>query len=93
MNDYAAWTALTKEKSKAVADQDIQIKWGGEGGRSSRHWDNGGGPSLKKFFSAPRASVWFKNKGGARAPRAPPLDPLLQGTNKRELAHSLLVPI
>ena len=37
MNDYAAWTALTKKKSKAVADQDIQIKGGGEGGRSSRH--------------------------------------------------------
>ena len=31
MNDYAAWTALTKKKSKAVADQDLQIK-GGEGG-------------------------------------------------------------
>ena len=31
MNDYAAWTALTKEKSKAVADQDIQIKGGGRG--------------------------------------------------------------
>ena len=29
----------------------------------------------KKFFSALQASVWSKNKGGGRAPRAPPLDP------------------
>ena len=27
-----------------------------------------GGRSPKNFFSAPRASVWSKNKGGARAP-------------------------
>ena len=31
----------------------------------------GGGAVSKKIFSAPRASVWSKNKGGARAP---PLD-------------------
>ena len=34
-----------------------------------------GGRGTKTFFSAPRASVWSKNKGGGRAPRAPPLDP------------------
>ena len=36
----------------------------------------GGGRSQKEFFSALRASVWSKNKGG-RVPRAPPLDPSL----------------
>ena len=42
-----------------------------------------GGPGLKKkFFSALRASVWFKNKGGGWgaggwAPWASPLDPTL----------------
>ena len=44
----------------------VSVKGGGGGGR---------GP--KKFFSAPRASVWSKNKGGGRAARAPPLDPPL----------------
>ena len=39
-----------------------------------------GGPGLKKiFFSALRASFWSKNKGGGRAPQAPPLDPPLLG--------------
>ena len=37
----------------------------------------GGGGGLRNIFSAPRASVWSKNKGEARAPRAPPLDPTL----------------
>ena len=36
-----------------------------------------GGSGLRNIFSAPRASVWSKNKGEARAPRAPPLDPSL----------------
>ena len=51
MNDYAAWTALTKKKSKAVADQDIQIKGGG--GRGAGHPDTeiiGGAQSQKVFF-------------------------------------------
>ena len=44
----------------------------------SRPLDNegGGGPSQNKFFSALRASVWSKNKGG-RALRASPMDPPL----------------
>ena len=37
----------------------------------------GGGGGLRNIFSAPRNSVWSKNKGEARAPRAPPLDPSL----------------
>ena len=55
----------------AVADPDLEIRGGG-------HLDPeiiGGGGSLKKMFSAPRASVWAKNEGAA--PRAPPLDPPL----------------
>ena len=39
-------------------------------------WGGGeGGRGTKKFFSAPRASFWSKNKEGGWAPRAPPLDP------------------
>ena len=45
-----------------VADLDLQIK--GQGGRSSKPWDKGGGGwSQKKFFSALRALVSSKNKG------------------------------
>ena len=54
-----------------MADPDRQMR--GRGVVS--HLDpeiRGGDP--KKDFSAPRASAWSKNKGGARAPRAPPLD-------------------
>ena len=36
------------------------------------------GALSKKFFSALWASFWSKNKGGARVPRAPPLDPPLR---------------
>ena len=43
------------------------------------------GPDLrrspKKFFSALRTSVWSKKKwGGGGSPRAPPMDPPLNGT-------------
>ena len=55
-----------------VVDPDLQIRGGG-GGREREK----GGPSLKKPFSAPQASVWSKNKGG-RVPWAPPLDLLLE---------------
>ena len=37
----------------------------------------GGGGGPKNIFWAPGAPVWSKKKGGARAPRAPPLDPTL----------------
>ena len=56
----------------SVADPDLQIR----GRRSFRPWDKGGAQSQKNFFSARRASIWSKNKGG-RAPRAPALDPPL----------------
>ena len=46
-------------------------KWG-KGVWSSRSGDKGGGAVSKNFFSAIRASVWSKNKGG------PPLYPPLQ---------------
>ena len=39
-----------------------------KGGRSSRPWDKGGPGLKKKFFSALRASVWSKNKGGHGPP-------------------------
>ena len=48
----------------------------------------------KKFFSAPRALVSSKNKGGgARAPRAPSLDPPMNKTQGWTLsAAELLIP-
>ena len=49
-----------------------RIQW-----RSPRPWDKGGGAVLKKVFSALRASVWSKSKGGAGLPRAPSLNPPL----------------
>ena len=75
--------SFDKKESKAVADQDLQIK-GGEGGRGHPDTEIIGGARSQKNFFALRASVWFNNKGEARAPRIPPLDPPLQGTNKRE---------
>ena len=61
---------------RAVADPDLQIRGcggGGGGGGGGGHPD----PEIRRVWS-PRASVWSKNKGGGRrAPRAPPLDPLL----------------
>ena len=56
-----------------------------------KHWvttqrnrkGGGGRRSPKKFFSALRASVWSKKKwwwGGGGVPRAPPMDPPLNGT-------------
>ena len=67
-------------------DPDLQIRggggWGGVG-----HPDpeiTGGTLSPKTIFSALRASFWSKNKGG-RAPRAPPLDPLLELPRPGEL--------
>ena len=59
-----------------TSDLDLQIR--GEA-QSFRPRDKGrGAPVSKKFFSALRASVSSKNKGGkARAFPAPPLDPPL----------------
>ena len=52
------------------------------GTAGSRTWDKGGGGrrSPKKFFSALRASVWSKKKWRGGSPRAPPMDPPLNGT-------------
>ena len=59
---------------------------GGGGGGGDGHPDpeiRRGSP--KKFFSAHRASVWSKNKGGrGRVPRAPPLDPPLPSNNQEK---------
>ena len=54
------------------------FRWGGGGGGGG-HPDPEirGGAVLKKVFSALRASVWSKSKGGAGLPRAPPLNPPL----------------
>ena len=57
-----------------VPDPDLEIRGGG---RLSRLLDMGGARSPLKIFSTPRGSVWFKNNGGERTPRAPPLDPPL----------------
>ena len=44
-----------------MQDPDLRDKGGG---RSSGPLDKAGGRSPKKIFSALRASVWTKNKGG-----------------------------
>ena len=59
------------------ADPDLQIRVGGGGGRAGHPDPEIEGGSDKKFFSAPRASIWSKNKGGPGPPRAPSLDPPL----------------
>ena len=59
----------------SVADVDLQISW--RGGHLDRAIRGEGAGSKKYFFSPPRASVWSKNEGEARAPRTPPLDPPL----------------
>ena len=48
---------------------------------------------LQKIFSAPRALVPSKNKGGLGPPRAPPLDPPMNKTQGWTLsAAELLIP-
>ena len=55
-----------------VADPELQIRGGGGEGGDPDHEIRGGG--LKIFF---QPSIWSKNKGEGRAPRAPPLGPPL----------------
>ena len=58
-------------------DPDLEIRGGGHLDPEIR-----GGTVFKTFFSALRASVWSKNKGGAGPPRAPPVDPLVDTLRK-----------
>ena len=54
----------------SVPDPDLEISGVGRSSRplDKAKWGEGGGPPI--FFSALRASVWSKNKGGrGRAPR------------------------
>ena len=46
------------------ADPDLQV--GGGAGHPDPELEGGG--SQKNFFSAPRASIWSKNKGGPGSP-------------------------
>ena len=52
-------------------DVDKVCSEGGGGGGGA------GAAASKNFFSALRASFWSKNKGGARVPWAPPVEPPL----------------
>ena len=56
-----------------VADPDLQIREGGGGWGGNPDPEIIGG-GLKNFFSTFQASVWSKNNGEPRAPRAPLLD-------------------
>ena len=64
-----------------MADPDLQIRGGGEGGLGGGHPDpeiRGRTRSPKKFVSVLRASFWSTNKGwGGGVGRALPLDPPL----------------
>ena len=81
------WTYCWDTGTVAVADLEVQIRWGG--GWSSRPWDKGGGVS-KNCFSGLRASVWSKSNGGWGA-RAPSLDPPLCGhvTGRSRVEYSV----
>ena len=65
-------TNTRKGEQGALAEPDLQIRGEG-GGRSSRPWnkEEEGGQSLKIYFSALRASVWYKNKWGPAPPVLP----------------------
>ena len=57
-----------------LADPDLQIRGRGRGRVGDGHLDpeiRGGARSQKKFFSALRASVWSKNRGGGGGPPGP----------------------
>ena len=59
-----------------MPDPDLEMGGGG----SSRPFDKGGGAVSKKtIISALQASVWSKNRRGAQASLAPPLNPPLAG--------------
>ena len=75
---------ISRSTEKTVADADPQMGGGGGGeGRSTIPGDKGAaGTVSKKSSSALRASVWSKNKVGARAPRAPSLEPPLRDPYK-----------
>ena len=65
------YTAILQNDSPhAVPNPDLKIRGRGKGG----WWE---GPVIKKVFLVLWASVWSENKGERRAPRVPPLDPLL----------------
>ena len=49
-----------------MADPEPQIIGGGGGSHPDP--EIRGCPVSKKFFSTPRASIWFKNKGGTPGP-------------------------
>ena len=63
---------MSQKNSQPVGDPDLQTREGG-GGHTDPEKRGGGG--LIKKFSALRASVWSKNKGG---PGPLPLDPPLK---------------
>ena len=54
----------------AAADPDVQIR----GWPVHRESELSGGGGSQNFFSPLPSTFWSKNKGGARAPGAPPLD-------------------
>ena len=67
-----------------VGDPDLQIR------RGAGHPDPEirGGWAVSNFnFSALRASVWAKNKGGLGPPGAPPLDPPLYCVEKIDVGY------
>ena len=84
---------------KSAAGEVSSTQWriqtfrlGAGGGRGHPDPEIRGGQSPQFFFSVLRASFWSKNKGGARAPRAPPLDPPLLQAQKSELHTKQILP-
>ena len=80
---------------KNTFDQGYVYTITGSGGNHPDPEISGGRPvSETIFFSALRVSVWSKNKGGPRVPRAPPLDPPLNHrTGRYTCACAKTIPI
>ena len=67
-----------------VAGPDLQIRWGGGGGRSSGPWDKwggGGGGGLRIFFRPFGPQFGLRIWGGGGVPRALHSDPPLYKTD------------
>ena len=64
-------------KSRGILFLSFRVYSGGSRPSDKETGGGGGEGTPKNFFSAFRASVWSKDKGGGRPPRAPPMEPPL----------------
>ena len=70
--EYVSKANKSKETCIPVADPDLELRGGGGGGGAGLDL-----LALSAIFPSVISSFFTQNKGEARAPRAPPLDPPL----------------